>query len=280
VNSSILSAFLSHLSLALICNRLLASTTDPDISGWAISLLREARKVTYRWISNIQENLDVVKDETSRTGLRHQLFMLAVTCFSTFDVCLEHVAAVLVSEEDFSIAMRCAVIVHDNTPPFLSLYHTRLLSRHRRLLHNLEPVFGQTWSPVSGRVGLSHAGAYDDALARVRLGYRQGSSSSWDSLPMPNSRWIFCITGEGQEIYYDLLTGKLIIGGKGLGRLPQEIVEHPTYSSVFGTVSVEIHSSPVLSDLTSGAFREFLMCLLPTSVEWTIWLDLRSLGIR
>ncbi len=141
MNSSILSAFLSHLSLALICNRLLASTTDPDISGWAISLLREARKVTYRWISNIQENLDVVKDETSRTGLRHQLFMLAVTCFSTFDVCLEHVAAVLVSEEDFSIAMRCAVIVHDNTPPFLSLYHTRLLSRHRRLLHNLEPVY-------------------------------------------------------------------------------------------------------------------------------------------
>jgi len=75
---------------------------------------------------------------------------------------------------------------------------------------------------------------------------------------MPNSRWIFCITGEGQEIYYDLLTGKLIIGGKGLGRLPQEIVEHPTYSSVFGTVSVEHNLCPVVSDLTWRCFQRIL----------------------
>jgi hypothetical protein len=36
---------------------------------------------------------------------------------------------------------------------------------------------------------------------------------------------------------YDLLTGKLLINGKPLGKLPQEIVEHPTYTSVLGTVS-------------------------------------------
>jgi len=40
-----------------------------------------------------------------------------------------------------------------------------------------------------------------------------------------------------QEIHYDLLTGLLLIGGKQLGRLPQEMLEHPTYASIFGTVS-------------------------------------------
>jgi hypothetical protein len=37
----------------------------------------------------------------------------------------------------------------------------------------------------------------------------------------------------------------LLIDGKPLGRLPREIVEHPTYASVLGTVS---GPSPALSD--------------------------------
>jgi len=257
---------------------------DLELSGQAYALLREVRNVTYRWISEVQEKSNFVQDETSRASLRHRLCILATTCFSTFDVSPEHVAAVLANEEDFSIAMQCAIIVHENTPQSLSSnysYHlTRLLSRHRRLLHNLEPIFGQSLLPISGRVELSHGGAYDDALARSRSGYHQGNSSSWHSLPRPNSRWISCITGGGQKVYYDLLTGKLIIGEKRLGGLPPEIVKHPTYASVLGTVSVGHHLSAALSDLTWGAFREFLMCRLLMIMEWIIWLDLPNLGIR
>ena len=40
-----------------------------------------------------------------------------------------------------------------------------------------------------------------------------------------------------QKVHYDLLTGQLLIDGKQLGRLPQEIVEHPIYASIFGAVS-------------------------------------------
>ncbi len=259
----LLSVPLSHLSPALICSRLLASTMDPDVSGQAYALLREARNVTYRWICEVQEKLDSVQDETSRASLQHRLCMLAATCLSTFDVCSEHVDAVLVNKEDFSIAMQCAVVVHDNTPqslPSKSSYVTRLLSRHRRLLHTLEPIFGQSLPPVSGRVGLSHTSAYDDALARLRLGNHQGNSESlsWHSLPRPNSRWISCVTSEGQEVYYDILTGKLIVDGKCLGRLPQEIAKHPTYTSVFGTVSVEHNLCPVVSDLTWRCFQRIL----------------------
>jgi len=221
---------------------------DPVISRRAYALLRKARNVTYRWICEVREKLDSVGDEASRVGLHSRLCKLAMTCFSTFDVGSEHVASVIVSEEDFSIAMQCAVIVHNNTPspsdnkpPYLS----QLLSRHRRLLHNLEPIFGQSLLLVSDRAPsrLLHAGAYDDALARLHPGYRQGNSPNWHSLPRPNSRWILCVTGEGQEVYYDLLSGEIIINGKRLGGLPKEIIEHPTYASVFGTVSVERHLS-------------------------------------
>jgi hypothetical protein len=215
------------------------------------------------------------RDETSRAGLRHRLCMLAATCFSTFDVCSEHVPAVLTDNEDFSIAMQCAVMVHDNKPLSLSddnsLHLTRMLNRHLRLLHNLEPVFSQSLPPVLGRSRLLHADAYDDALSRL-WPCHQRISTSWHVLPRPNSRWISCVTEGGQEVHYDLLTGELLIGGKRLGRLPQEILRHPTYTSVFGAVSDQSHISPAHSyrAIHKRCFREFSMWLLLTPPKWTI----------
>ena len=191
--------------------------------------------------------LESTRDGTTCAGLRYRLCMLATTCLSTFDVCPEYVPSVLASKADFSIAMQCAVIVHNNTPSSLSddnsIYLARMLSRHRRLLHYLEPIFRQQLPSVRGQDVLLHSDAYDDALAQLRLCYRQDESTRWHVLPGSKSRWIFRGIKEAQEVFYDLLTGKLIIGGKQPGGLPQEIMEHPTYVSVFGTVSGEMHVS-------------------------------------
>ena len=232
---------MSHFSLALISSRLLASTTDPAIFNRAYNLLREARNLTYRWTCEVGKKLESTDDETFSAGLRLRLCMLAATCFSTFDVCLEHVPAILATETDFSIAMHCAVIVHDNTPPSRSdgnsPYLVRMLGRHRRLLHHLESTFSQS---IPGDLQLLHADAYDKALELLWLGYRREIALRWHALRPQNCRWISCGAKgaeDGHEVHYDLLTGKLLINGKPLGRLPQEIVEHSTYASVFGTVS-------------------------------------------
>jgi hypothetical protein len=167
--------------------------------------------------------------------------MLAATCFSTFDVCSEHIPIVLASYEDFSIAIQCAVIVHDNTLTSLSkgdsYYLTHMISRHHRLLHYLEPVFGQSSLVSHNEAKLLYAGAFDHALARLWLGFHRRNSSSWHALPRPNSRWISCVAEGGHEVHYDLLTGQLLINGKPLGRLPQKIVEHPMYAGLLGAVS-------------------------------------------
>jgi len=190
--------------------------------------------------------------------------MLAATCFSTFDVSLEHIPAILAGEEDVSVAMQCAVIVHDNTLSSLSddssLYLTRMLSRHRRLLHNLEPIFSQSLPYVLGKARLLHSDAYDHALARLWLGYHhdRGSLSSWHALPKPISRWISRVTKSGQEIHYDLLTGELLIGGTRLGILPKKIMEHPIYVSIFGTVSHQCFCP----------FEHFLSCAFRGLSTW------------
>ena len=163
---------------------------------------------------------DRLKSETTHEG-QQRLCMLAATCLSTFDVCPEHVPALLCNDEDFSVAMQCAIIVHDN-PPLRSdddsLYLTKMLSRHRRLLHDLEPIFVQL-DPTADRdqARLLHALGYDRALRQEWSDFRR--SSSWLALPRPNSHWISCVTEGKQQVHYDLLTGKLLVDGKQLGRL-------------------------------------------------------------
>jgi hypothetical protein len=213
-------------------------------------LLRKARNVTYGWISELRKKLDSAQDETSCGSLQYRLCMLCMTCFSTFDVCLDYIPVILASDEDFSIAMQCAIIVHYNTPSPTTdddeHYLARMLSRHSRLQHRLEPFFGQSFPPILDRAELLHSDGYDDALAQLWPGYCQGNSR-WNALPSPNSRWISCVTQAGQEVHYDLLTGELLIGGKRLGGLPGDIVRHSTYNSLFGTVSDQIQLSRALS---------------------------------
>ena len=199
--------------------------------------------------------IDSTSDKTLKTRLQGRLCMLAATCFSTFGVCPEHVPTTIVNEEDLSIAIQCAVIVHDNTPQVpsgdSSLYLARMLRRHHRLLHDLEPLFSQSSRAVRGlkRTSLLH-GAFNHALERVWLGYRQGNSSGWHVLHEKNPRWISCVANEGQEVHYDLLTGELLIGGKSSGGLPKGIVEDPLYKSIFGAVSGQVRISLALLSLT------------------------------
>ena len=185
--------------------------------------------------------IDSTSDETLKTRLQNRLCMVAATCYSTFDVCPEHVPTTIVNEEDLSIAIQCAIIVHDNTPRFSSgdssLYFSRMLRRHHRLLHDLQHLFNQSSRRVRRRATLLHAGAFNHALEREWPGYRQGNSSDWHVVHKQNPRWISCVINEGQEVHYDLLTGELRIGGKSSGRLPPGIIEDPLYKSIFGAVS-------------------------------------------
>jgi hypothetical protein len=188
--------------------------------------------------------LDSTQDETSRASLRHRLCMLAATCFSTFDVCPEQVPITFSIEEDVSIAMQCAVIVYDNMPSSFpvddSYFSTRMLSRQHRLLHHLESFLGQYAPLALDRAQLLHTSAYNHALAQLGVDSHPRNSPSWCALPRPNSRWISCASDGGQRVHCDLLTGELLLGGRRLGRLPQNILDHSRYRNIFGHVSSRI----------------------------------------
>ena len=217
-------------------------------------MLRAARSVAYKWIGELGSKLDKTDDEISRTDSGRRLCTLAATCFSTYGVRLKHVPSILSNDSDIAIALHCAVIVHDNTPPTLkddaSGYLARLLNRHRRLLHFLEPFFQNFIQ--------SNPTVFDVGMAKVWPAFRRQASSKWRMLPSPNSRWISCTVGDGQDVHYNLLSGKLLICGKPLGRLPQEITKHSTYASVLGNVSAMVIVIPASSSVLTCSLQRIL----------------------
>ncbi|KAI0253215.1 hypothetical protein BJV78DRAFT_1302727 [Lactifluus subvellereus] len=226
-------------TIVLVISRLLAATSHPDVCKRAYILLRRARSVTYKWVGQLNSKLDPTQDEPeeSRTELRRKLCALAATCFSTFDVSSEHIQNILSTDKDFAIAMHCAVIIHDNTPPSSladnsSIFLNRQINRYHRLVHFLEPSFLQGVE--------TNPPGYDRALSHLWAGFHRQSSSSWRILPAPNSRWISCTSNGGNEVHYNLSTGQLLVGGTPLGRLPQEITEDSTYMSVLGARILDV----------------------------------------
>ncbi len=200
----------------------------------------------YKWIDELNVKLDIAEDEKSCTSLRQRLCTLAATCFSTYDVCLKHTPSILATDDDIAIAVRCAGVFFDNVH---STIEYRLLNRHHRLLHFLEPLLCE-------RVQSNPSG-FDSGITSLWPGFHRQTSSNWQVLSDASSRWISCTMEGGQEVHYNLLTGELLIGGKPFERLPQEIIQHSTYANVLGAVSVLAIVTHTYSACTYALFSGF-----------------------
>ena len=177
--------------------------------------------------------LQDVNDNSQASELQRRACDMAATCRATFDA--EDPDTLLCSSEDVAIAIECAIVIHDNTPPHLG--HTfpdfqKLLHRDHRLSHRLEV-------PISKLIQDDRCGL-DSAITSVWASYRPGYRK-WRQLDGPNSRWLTSFTAplpgqRAQQVHYNILSGRLLVDGKPVGRLPEEIVKHPTYSRIFGQV--------------------------------------------
>ncbi|KAF8260955.1 hypothetical protein EI94DRAFT_1609035 [Lactarius quietus] len=269
-------------TIALICSRLIASATDPEVCKDACALLRKARDLTYGWIRDLGARLESTNEESSREGLRRRLCLLAMTCFSTFDVCPEYIPRIFSDSNDLSMAVQCAVIVHDNAPSTLAdestFYLSRMLHRHHRLLHFLEPVFSLHKEPEN--LSLNHKEGYGRAVSSFWPGYSESSTARWKAVPTPNSRWIFCLAEGGQKIHYNLLTGQLLVNGKPLGKLPQDIMDHPTYADILGARVLDVVPADVvgMEFMTRSTVSGYQASMIPFSVNEDITLQARQPG--
>ena len=204
-------------------------------NGYA--LLRRTRDITHGWMRQVLPKLQTITGNEDAVGeLQQRACEMAAICRATYDVDAgDHRSALLSSSADIAVLVECGIVIHDNAPRDLkdsSSHLRRLLQRDSRLAHSLESMLA--------RLIHDDNGGLDDAITSVWPAYRPGAGG-WQHLPKPNERWITSSTDpepnrRSQHVQYNLLTGRLLIDGKPLGRLPHEILKHKTYQRIFGQV--------------------------------------------
>lgn len=224
-------------TLIALTSRLLATTDSSEVKAVAYDLLRSARITTFGWLNILCTKMQNTDDENTVREFQLRICEMAATCRGTFDVETDHFSELLASAEDITIAVQCAILVHDNSP--LSLSNApyglkRLLDRDARLSHSLEHHLR--------RLIEIYPDGVDCAITALWTAFRPGSD--WNPMPSPNERWIIAMSAvepgqQSQYIQLNILKGELLVDGDRLGRLPGEIVAHPTYLRILGQVSIK-----------------------------------------
>ncbi len=234
-------------SIILLISQLLVIITPMEASYpmvnnsiSAYDIMHEARMVVFLWVQMLVTKFQETTEESDMQDLQCHIFELASTVQATYDVESEHIPALLQSDEDVKILVESTIIMHDNTPvkqDFISLEIRRLLCQSERLLHFIEPyIQNMRWNKAFQQ-------GINLAVTSIWPAYH---ATHWMMLNSPNHRWINTLTAvaanqQSQPVHLNLLSGLLLINGKPLGRLPQDITSHATYVRIFGTVSCSAH---------------------------------------
>ena len=225
-------------TVSLLVSRLLAGPlTTEDITNQACQLLRTVRAETFNWVAELTEKLENTMSENEKLDLQSRLRDTAAVCRSTFDVGdTKYIAQLLNSSRDVQVLLSCAIIIHDNTPADLDTLGEMsrlLLERDRRLSWKLQ-------SAIGGIIEKDDMGI-DLAVTCVWPTYRH--DSGWRKDGPADCSWFTCSTlgtdgQKSQQIWLDILDGSLLVDGKAVGRLPNNIRENPLFTSIFPNVGL------------------------------------------
>jgi len=217
-----------------------------------VTFLKRARAICLEWARDLSEALHDCNQPDEIHAMQVRVVQIAVICRETYNVGAELLPMLLMTQEDFAGLIECATFIHDN----LSISSQKLepsirllVQRDMRLAHKIEGYF---------RTMVVQRGVKLD-FSRVWESY-DVNSSSWQTLSSPNQRWIVSNVRTKGETYqlahYNILTGRLLVDGLPLGRMPSNYLSHPVYREILGEVS--LYCAPCSSQPPISPVNEYL----------------------
>lgn len=224
--------------------RLLSLTSVVKIELDCLKLLRRARRVTLEWCRQIETHMHHLQNkEQEQAESASRLLLAALLCYSTFDVEDRHIDQVLDSANDLASAVEAQSMVHDNTPrntEFLSLLFRQSLVRHTKISHKVEPhirsiLHEHSLGLVSAVQKIWHGVCFEPAWTVV-----SDYADSWVQNKTVSGR-----SGQSQQVHYNLLEGELLVDGKPVGNVPDNIKSAPLYLQLFGSSVHRVFASDI-----------------------------------
>ncbi|KAI6044146.1 hypothetical protein EDC04DRAFT_461899 [Pisolithus marmoratus] len=223
----------------LVARMLCATAVVQDHSYHkALELLRIVRETTFCWVLELLHKLEQATCEAEKEQLRGRLRDLAAICRSTFDVGLDDATPLFDSSRALEILICCAIVIHNNTPPQFSALggmSRLLIERDCRLSWKLEELVNSMI--LQGNDGI------DLGIKHVWPGYRKGTR--WQRVDGGDHSWFTTNTSRSatqcsQQVHFDVLGGTLLVEGRPMGRILDEIRSDPIFKLVFGSQAPDV----------------------------------------
>lgn len=215
--------------ITLILRVLLLS---PNLISEANVLLRKARAISQKWLSQLRLEMQDVRNAST---LRVYCLWSSLLCRRTFTIAAE--SGLLLDAESLRCFLECSITLQDNLvndPAVLPLLLKNALVRDIKLVHQMRNVLLQSVTSTPDSL-LS-------AITTVWPGIGSGnvqSFSGFQFLPAPNNWWVEMKVSattetEAQTIQVQLLEGLLLINGAPVGKLPVEHRKSAQLIELFG----------------------------------------------
>lgn len=242
-------------TFTMIARRVLSVTTSIPTQIQCFKLLRNARSITQRWTRELNLKLQEAgeNDVLQLTGL---VLEAALTCYETFDVDARYLPNLLSTNDDFADVMECSIFIYDRSPPNIGTASgpTRsLLYRHFRISHQitsfllcqhiengLHCAVGRVWAGYVRSTCWTKVESKEVLVAKTSGGPKSSSTCSTEGR---SNEWVVAQTPGGPQssmklVHFNVRSGKLLVDGSPLARLPKEYDSHATYTRLFGKVSL------------------------------------------
>ncbi|KAK7550863.1 hypothetical protein IWX49DRAFT_534943 [Phyllosticta citricarpa] len=219
-------------TLTILGLRVLSLTKTSATEVRAAELLREIRAVGLKWCRQMTAQLPECSTEGSAKQLKYAILRSALVCHQAFSIDRQKLSRALENKNDVSDVVEASIYIDTNRP-------TQNKDLPREFHHGLllsQKLSKQLFSPLRELLVKFPAGV-DQAVGFICP--LSNFIGQWDIDSCPNKCWIRKTTspnseGRGQTLNFNLLTGRFLVDGESVGRLPPEITEQALYGRVFG----------------------------------------------
>ncbi|KAI1464850.1 uncharacterized protein F4812DRAFT_440689 [Daldinia caldariorum] len=236
-------SFQAHGIFVSIARRLLSLAFSQSMKDRCLRFLADIRKIASQWIYDLEDKIQRAVCDSTKDELRDRLTKIALICADTFNVEEEHLRRLLSVPDSACAMMRCSIVIHEGQNCIPEEPYTWTSIMHRRWERLSYRAFG-----VLAEVITNGSPALDDAIKKTWSAFP--AKGEWTIQKEPHHHWIVnrspLDSGDGAlYVHFSLLTGKLLVNGSPLGRLPREYETDYMYSILFGKSILEVVPSPV-----------------------------------
>ncbi|KAF8541809.1 hypothetical protein BDD12DRAFT_877903 [Trichophaea hybrida] len=225
-------------TIIVLAVQVLSRTRSGDVREQAVTFLKEARRLCLEWTRELAGKLLECGPGEVRE-FQSRVVQMAATCRMTFGVEDCYLLHVLFTDEDVAVFVECATVIHDNVPAITGALPAgvkAMLGRDRRMAYAIEGHL--RYLVTSSTRGID--------LKPIWSAYEQGDW--WTAMEGQNERWVYTRTkqresSESQKVYYNLISGELLVEVLPLGRMPVEYTRHATYQELFGEKVLDVFPS-------------------------------------